>query len=118
VIDYKNDAFENETDNIDLVIDLIAGETQRRSWQVLKEGGAMVSTLEQPSEEEAARHHARAKAFMAQPTRKILDEIARLIDDGKVRVSLQKTYPLAEAGRAQDELEHEHSTGKRVLVMA
>lgn len=118
IIDYKNEAFENEVEKVDLVIDLIGGDIQERSWSVLKRGGAMISTVKEPSAEEAGQNHARAKVFMAQPTRETLREIAELIDAGKVRVVLQKTYPLSDAARAQDELEHDHSAGKRVLVMA
>lgn len=44
-IDYRNQRFEDEVQNIDLVFDLIAGETQERSWAVLREGGTLVSTL-------------------------------------------------------------------------
>ncbi len=118
VIDYRREAFEDRTRDIDLVVDLIAGDTQRRSWRVLKDGGTLVSTLEQPSQSQAEAHHARATVFMASPSREILTEIGRLIDEGKVHVVLQKTYPLSEAARAQDELEHEHSVGKRVLMVA
>jgi NADPH:quinone reductase-like Zn-dependent oxidoreductase len=117
VVDHKARAFEREVRDIELVIDLIGGETQKRSWQVLRNGGTLVSTLEQPSAEEAARRRARAIVFMAQPTTETLTEIANLIDAGKVRVVVQKTYDLAEAARAQDDLEHHHSAGKRVLVV-
>ena len=117
-IDYKNENFEEEIEPVDLVIDLIAGNTQERSWSVLKAGGALVSTLKEPSATQASQHHARAKVFMAQPNRETLREIALLIDEGQIRVVLQKTYPLSEAAKAQDELEHDHSVGKRVLVMA
>lgn len=118
VIDHEEEPFEYQTGNIDLVIDLVGGDTQERSWKVLNEGGAIVSTLAQPSRKKAAERHARAIVFMAKPTREILTEIGRLIDEGKVRVVLQKTYPLAEAARAQDELEHDHAIGKRVLMVA
>jgi NADPH:quinone reductase-like Zn-dependent oxidoreductase len=118
VIDHKARAFEREVRNVDLVIDLVGGETQQRSWQVLRNGGALVSTLEQPSTEEAARHLARAEFFMARPTTDVLTEIANLIDAGKVQVVVQKTYKLRDAARAQDEAEHQHSAGKRVLVVA
>ncbi len=117
VIDHEQQAFEREVRDIDLVIDLIGGETQRRSWQVLKDGGTLVSTLERPSPDEAAKKHARAGNFMARPSTAVLTEIARLIDSNKVRVVLQETYPLDEAARAQDELEHKHSAGKRVLAV-
>lgn len=116
VIDHRAKSFEHEVREIDLVVDLVGGDTQRRSWQVIKPGGALVSTLEPPSAEEAARRQARGEVFMASPTRATLTEIANLIDAGKVRVIIQKTYRLEDAAQAQDELEHEHSAGKRVLV--
>ncbi|HVW92284.1 MAG TPA: NADP-dependent oxidoreductase [Devosia sp.] len=53
VIDYKNQRFEDELSGMDLVYDLIGGETQARSWDVLKPGGIIVSTLGEPSQEEA-----------------------------------------------------------------
>ena len=117
VIDYRHEAFEDKTRDIDLVVDLIAGDIQRRSWKVLKDGGTLVSTLEQPSRSQAEAHHAQGTVFMAKPTRDILTEISRLIDAGKVHVVLKKTYPLEQAAQAQDDLEHEHSVGKRVLMV-
>src|SRR3954454_4257868 len=52
-IDYKAQRFENVVREIDLVFDLIGGDTQERSWAVLKDGGTIVSMLAQPSEEKA-----------------------------------------------------------------
>jgi NADPH:quinone reductase-like Zn-dependent oxidoreductase len=60
VINYKEERFEQRTGPVDLVVDLVAGDTQARSWQVLKDGGALISTLQQPSPDQAAAHHARA----------------------------------------------------------
>ncbi|HEX6841817.1 MAG TPA: NADP-dependent oxidoreductase, partial [Stellaceae bacterium] len=45
-IDYKTEKFEDAVTDIDLVYDLIAGETQRRSFAVLKDGGTLISTLQ------------------------------------------------------------------------
>jgi NADPH:quinone reductase-like Zn-dependent oxidoreductase len=115
VIDYRTERFEDRARDIDLVVDLVAGETQERSWSVLKDGGRLVSTLRPPSHEQAARHHARGEVFMAEPDGEELREIARLIDDGKVSVFVQRTLPLAEARRALEHLEHEHVRGKVVL---
>lgn len=118
VIDYKQERFEERARDIDLVIDLIAGETQERSWNVLKDGGAIVSTLQQPAKDKAAAHHARGEVFMAEPRHEQLAEIGRLIDDGKVRVAVQQAFPLREAKKAHDTLEHEHTRGKVVLTVA
>ncbi len=118
VIDYKHQRFEHQVSDIDLVLDLIAGETQDRSWAVLRRGGAIVSTLQQPSEEQAKAYDARAKVFMAEPRHEQLVEIAKLIDEGKVRVLVNHTHPLNEVRRVHEELEHEHTTGKLVLTVA
>lgn len=117
VIDYKSERFEERAGECDLVLDLIGGETQARSWAVLKDGGRMISTLEQPSREEAEKHHARAEVFMAKPKAEQLREIARMIDDHKVKVHLKQAVPLADAAQAHRTLENEHTQGKIVLTV-
>jgi len=117
VIDYQHQRFEDQLKDIDLVIDLVGGETQERSWRVLKRGGRIVSTLQQPSREQARERGAKGVVFMAEPRHDQLLAIARLIDDGKVRVLVHHTHSLMEARKAHEELEHEHSTGKVVLTV-
>jgi NADPH:quinone reductase-like Zn-dependent oxidoreductase len=118
VIDYKEERFEDKVRDIDLVYDLIAGETQDRSWQVLKKGGALVSTLTQPPEDKSKAHGVRGLRYTAQPNANELAEIGRLIDEGKVKVTIAKTFPLTEARAAQDYLDTEHVRGKVVLIVA
>jgi NADPH:quinone reductase-like Zn-dependent oxidoreductase len=114
-IDYIKDDFEKRARDIDLVIDLVGGETQQRSWNVLKEGGTLVSTLEPPSEQQASTKHAQGKVFMAQPKAEQLKEIARLIDEGRVKVEVREVLPLNEARQAHEDLERRHVQGKIVL---
>jgi NADPH:quinone reductase-like Zn-dependent oxidoreductase len=114
-VDYKSQRFEDVVREIDLVFDLIGGETQDRSWAVLKDGGTLVSTLAQPSEQRAQERHARAIVYMAQPNAAQLSEIGRLIEDGKVCPMVQATFPLSNAAAAQTKLEKEHTQGKIVL---
>ncbi|HVS51065.1 MAG TPA: NADP-dependent oxidoreductase [Opitutaceae bacterium] len=118
IVDYRAERFEDRVHDVDLVLDLVAGETQQRSWAVLKPGGRIVSTLQPPSPEEAARHHAEGKVFFAEPRREQLAQISRLIDRGKVEVVVQETLPLAAAREAHEHLEKEHIRGKVVLVVA
>ena len=117
-IDYKAQRFEDVARDIDLVLDLIAGETQQRSWAVLKAGGIIVSSLQKPDEAEARRHQARGTNYVAKPSGEQLAEIGRLIDAGRVRPVVSATLPLAEAARAQTRLEQEHLRGKVVLTIA
>ena len=67
VIDYQAGRFEDQASAIDLVLDLIGGETQDRSWAVLRANGIIVSTLTEPKQDLANQFRARGVRFMAQP---------------------------------------------------
>lgn len=117
VIDYRAEKFDERVRDVDLVLDLVAGETQQRSWRCLRPGGRLVSTLQPPSEAEAVRHHAKGEAFMVEPNGGQLEAIGRLIDAGKVSVFVQQTFPLPDVRQAHDYLENEHVRGKVVLAV-
>ncbi len=117
-IDYKQERFEDVCQDIDVVIDLIGGETQQRSWAVLREGGIIVSTLEEPKQEAPNAQGKSGVHFMAQPNGAQLEEIASLIDEGKVKVRIDRTFALQQADKAQSYLEQEHVEGKVVLTVA
>jgi NADPH:quinone reductase-like Zn-dependent oxidoreductase len=117
VIDYKAERFEDEVEKVDLVFDLIGGETQARSFQVIRHGGALISTLQQPDAELAAALGVRVGRYTAKPDGEQLAQIARLIDSGRVTPQIDRTYPLARAGEAEDWLERHHVRGKVVLTI-
>ena len=117
-IDYKKQRFEEVVHDVDLVYDLIAGETQERSFGVLKKGGILVSTLAEPNQDKARQYGVRGTRYMVEPNAAELDEIARLIDAGKVKPKVSKTFPLAEAGKAQAYVAEQHPEGKVVLKVA
>ena len=117
-IDYKAQRFEDEAATVDLVFDLIGGETQDRSWAVLREGGALVSTLRAPDPEKAQARRVRAAHYMAKPDGRQLAEIGRLVGQGKVKPKVQSTFPLDRAAEAQRLLETQHTRGKIVLELA
>lgn len=117
VVDYTRERFEDQVHDVDLVLDLVSGETQERSWAILKDGGTMISSLTQPSEAKAREHHARAERFMAHPDRDELMEIGRLIDEGRVRPHISAVFELKDAREAQVQLEQRQAQGKVVLQM-
>lgn len=114
-IDYKGERFEDAARDIDLVFDLIGGETQDRSWSVLKPGGALICTVQAPDPDKAKAAGVRAEHYMAQPSGAQLREIADLIDAGKVSVEIEQVFPLTEAADAERHLERDHVAGKIVL---
>jgi NADPH:quinone reductase-like Zn-dependent oxidoreductase len=80
VIDYRTTRFENEVRDLDLVLDTQGGETQERSWNVLREGGTLVSIVEPPSQAEAAKRLLKAKLVTHLPNARDPEEITRLVE--------------------------------------
>jgi NADPH:quinone reductase-like Zn-dependent oxidoreductase len=117
-IDYEHQKFEDQVRDVDVVFDLLGGETRERSWQTLKRGGILVSTVGQPDEATAVRHGVRAKGYTARPNREQLIEIVKLITTGKVRPTVSKTFTLAAAADGQRFLEQAHPRGKVVLQVS
>ena len=116
VIDYKTQRFEDLAQDLDMVFDLIDGDTRERSWKLLKKGGVLVSTLTEPSQQTAARHGVRALRYTVEADGKELDEIVSLVVSGRVKPHVQKTYPLEQAAQALTWVERGDSVGKIVLT--
>jgi NADPH:quinone reductase-like Zn-dependent oxidoreductase len=116
-IDYKEEKFEDIVTGVDVVLDLVGGETRDRSWGVLRQGGILVSTLDEPDQDKAVAMGVRAaKRWMAEPNAVELQEIADLIEAGKVRVEVAATFPLDQVSAAYDRQEKGHDRGKIVLT--
>ncbi len=114
-IDYTTTPFEEVVHDADVVLDTIGGEVWQKSWQVLKKGGILVSTLRGP---EAGGQDALNKLcahVFVQPDAAQLGEIAALIDSGQVTPKIAGTYPLKDAAEAHRASESGHTRGKIVL---
>jgi NADPH:quinone reductase-like Zn-dependent oxidoreductase len=117
VIDYKTQRFEEQAQDIDMVFDLIDGETRERSWGLLRRGGVLVSTLTEPSQEKASGHGVRALRYTVEADGTELAEIVELVSAGKVKPHVQKTFRLEEAAQAMGLVEQGGSVGKVVLAL-
>ncbi|MEH2401873.1 NADP-dependent oxidoreductase [Nostoc sp.] len=113
-IDYANQPFEQQVKDVDVVLDLIGGETQARSWQIIRPGGVLVSTLGVP--ESGIPQGIKAVPVFANLRKNSqIQEIAQLIDDGQIKASIEQVFELAEAAKAQEVSQHGHPRGKLVL---
>ncbi len=83
VIDYTSTQFESVLSDIDLVFDTVGGETQDRSYRVLRRGGRLISIAAPPPADKATQAGVTAIFFIVRPNRSQLVEIANLIDSGK-----------------------------------
>jgi NADPH:quinone reductase-like Zn-dependent oxidoreductase len=114
-IDYAAGRFEDKLSGVDCVLDTMGGDVLSRSLQVLKKGGIVVSTLEEPSAEEVARYGVRAAHVLARGDSGQLRQIAGLIDSGDVMPIVEAVLPLAKARRAHEMSQTGHVRGKIVL---
>ena len=115
-IDYTKTRFEDVVRDADVVLDTVGGETQERSWSVLRPGGILISTIQPPSAEKAAAHGVR-QAFIASapPAGVVLGKIAGMIDSGTLRPAVSRTMSLSEVRQAHEIIESRHTRGKIVL---
>jgi NADPH:quinone reductase-like Zn-dependent oxidoreductase len=117
VIDYKSQNFEDLLHDYDAVFDTVAGETYRRSFKVLKKGsGIIVSMLEQPNSELMHQYGIKAIFQFTQVNRERLTKLAQWVDQNNIRVNVEKTFSLDEAGKALDYQKDVHPRGKVVIL--
>ncbi|SFT15123.1 NADP-dependent oxidoreductase [Paenibacillus sp. BC26] len=118
VVDYKQERFEDAAADVDLVLDTVGGETQNRSFDVLKPGGRLISLVSQPSAERAQERGVKAVFSNKLPAADSLGKIAALMADGLVKTHVGARFPLAEAAKAQDLCQSGHGRGRIVLHLA
>jgi NADPH:quinone reductase-like Zn-dependent oxidoreductase len=101
VINYREAQFEKVLrEKVDMVFDLIGGDTQKRSFLVLKEGGHLVATTQPVSQEEAARHRVSGAMMRLAPSADMLGKIARLLEEGTIQPDVASVYALQDAAEA------------------
>jgi NADPH:quinone reductase-like Zn-dependent oxidoreductase len=118
VIDYAKERFEDEVGDVDVVVDPIGGDTQTRSWKVVRKGGMLIDLMGELDRSEARRAGARGVSFAMKYDTGDLRRIARLIDQGLIRPHITRILPLAQARRALDLNQEGRSHGKVVLRVA
>jgi NADPH:quinone reductase-like Zn-dependent oxidoreductase len=101
VIDYREAQFDKVLrEKVDVVFDLIGGETQKRSFLVLKEGGHLISAIHPVSQEETAKHRVTGAMMRLAPSGDVLGGIARLLEAGTIRPDVANVYALQDAVQA------------------
>ena len=114
----QTERFEDAARDVDAVLDLVGGETQIRSFQVLRPGGKLISAVSQPDQELAKSHGVDATFFLVKVTTSHLTEIADLIDRGNLRTRVGTVLPLANAREAHFILEGQRPRPKGKIVLA
>lgn len=140
IINYRTERFEEvcRHEPFDAIVDTVGGEYEARSLSVLKKGGIYTHIFTQGwvkrhglglgmaretfdvakglawSIVTGPRYHVVA----VQPDGRTMAAIARLLKDGRLRVAIDRTFPLESASSAQRHVESGHPQGKVVLRIA
>ncbi|WP_214402206.1 NADP-dependent oxidoreductase [Pseudonocardia lacus] len=120
VVDYRAQRFEEVVGPVDLVYDLIGGETAVRSFDVLAPGALLIClpTIAVEDALRAARERGvRATGAYVRPDGPGLTELLDLYTAGRLRVLVAETFPLERAADAHRLGERGRTTGKIVLTV-
>ncbi|MEO6818479.1 MAG: NADP-dependent oxidoreductase [Ginsengibacter sp.] len=115
IIDYTKTDFTTVVKNVDIVLDLVGGETQLKSFDVIKKGGQLISITMPPSQEKAEGAGINAVFVYTNPDYEMLEEISAMIDNGKLKVNTPMILPLDDAIKAHEMIEQRTAKTKIVL---
>lgn len=115
VIDYENEKFEELVKDFDAVFDTVGGEVMTRSFAVLKKGGILVSMKGQPDPATAQKYGVAGIGQFTQTTTERLARLTAFVDQGAIKVHIDKVFPLDEIKAACEYFEQGHPKGKVAL---
>jgi NADPH:quinone reductase-like Zn-dependent oxidoreductase len=118
-IDYARTPPEDVVRDADLVVDAVGGPTTGRFLRTLKRGGALfpIFPLGFSGAEEAETLGVTVSATQVRSSGAQLADVARLLNDGAVRVAIDSQFPLADARKAHERAAQGHVQGKIVLTV-
>jgi NADPH:quinone reductase-like Zn-dependent oxidoreductase len=114
-IDYKDQDFTELIHSFDAVFDTVGGETTEKSYTVLKPGGKLVSMASDPSAELEGRYDVKAIHMFTKTSSSVLSEVAKLVNNKKLAVNIDKTFDINQAAEALEYLKTGHPRGKIVI---
>ncbi|MFF1421489.1 NADP-dependent oxidoreductase [Streptomyces sp. NPDC058280] len=120
VIDYTAIDFTEAVRDIDVVLDTIGGDTVERSLEVLRPGGHLVTAVAEEESELIAKYEAAGMRFSGiavDPDPVALRGLVELVEQGKLRVHVQETFPFERVADAHRLLDDGHLQGKLVLTV-
>jgi len=98
IIDYRQTRFEEVVTDADVVLDLVGGDTLRRSFGAIKQGGRVITIA--TSSESTDDPKVKAAFFVVESSRQQLVELAKLIESGVLRSIVSEVLPIDAAAQA------------------
>lgn len=117
VIDYRTTRFEDAADGVDVVLDTIGGDTRMRSAAVLRDGGRLVSLVGSVPDVLCRDGRIVCPATPPWNVGEALTAVAALIEAGRIRINVDRIYPLDEIVQAQQHNRSGSTRGKVVVAI-
>ncbi|WP_030377670.1 MULTISPECIES: NADP-dependent oxidoreductase [unclassified Streptomyces] len=120
VIDYTTADFAGAVRDVDVVLDTIGGDTAERSLKVLRPGGHLVTAVAEEDTGLIAAYEAaglRFSGIAVDPDPVALRALVGLVEEGRLRVHVQETFPFDRVADAHRLLDDGHLQGKIVLTL-
>jgi NADPH2:quinone reductase len=108
---------ERHPDGINALLDLVNRDPAAfaANTSVLTPGGRAASTLSAAGDHHPTHISASNVMNASEPAR--FEQLAQLIDTGKLRVPIQRTYPLEQTSNALTDLQTQHTQGKLAIAI-
>ena len=122
VVDYTKVDFTEVVEAVDVYVETVNADLATRGLVIIKPGGRMVSVVGGPAAEMCGQAKVTCPT-MGPPGQdgpsegERMSYIADLANQEKFSVNIDKAYPLAEAGAAQEYNREGHTQGKVVLIV-
>src|SRR5256714_11794783 len=117
-VDYTKQKFEDAAKDVDVVLDSVGKDTLARSYGVVKKGGFVATLVSRLDQAELDQRGIRGASIAVRPNGSELAEIAKLIDEEKIKPIVSEVLPLTDAVKAQEQAATHHTRGKIVLKVA
>jgi len=117
VVDYETQRFDEVVKNVDLVLDYVGGDVLDRSWKVLSEKGAIVSTTS-PDILKRTPAGRRGVWFVNKPDTARLESIARDVAAGRLRSQVSEVVPFNDLAAAIERNRTQPHQGKVIVEVA
>lgn len=115
VIDYRTSDFSEELKNLDVILDLVGGETLAKSYPLLKEGGTIISTTQPPEETELKKHRISGKMTFTHNNADKFKQINKWLDEGLIKIKSPQVFKLSQAKEALSLVENRKAKSKIVF---
>ena len=119
VIDYRSIDFETVVKDADVVLETVGGGYGERSIATLRPGGLLVTIVDRLNRELARKVSEAGRRFAGltvEPDHGCLEALAALTEAGRLKVHVEKAFPLEHAAAAHRFLTEAKPRGKIVLT--